>query len=376
VDLTRYALHGMAPARAERPTNTEALAQTIRAAHDAREAVVLWGGGTRVAIGEQPRRYDIALDLTELRGIVEHSPADLVCTVRAGTTMAELASSLARTGQRWPVDVAYPERATVGGTIASAAPAASRLRHQHLRDWIIGCEAVLGDGTRARAGGRVVKNVTGYDLTRLYSGSYGTLAALAEVSLKLVAVDEATVTLSLRDEPSHLRELALRLRAALPLDALVIAIGAPAGGGAALHVRIAGASATVARVRRDVQAQGDFAEDAGEPIETVGRGIADSSHIARLATAPGHEADDTSSALIAYIGTGVAYLGGGVEQLRARRAGAEAAGGALVLERASIDQKRALGVWGTARMPAAIAAALKRRFDPHDVLAPGRMPVT
>jgi len=376
VDLSRYVIHGVWPARAERPTTTEALADTIHAAHDAREAIVLWGGGTRIAIGEPPARYDVAVDLSELRGIVEHSPADLVCTVRAGTTLAELSATLARHGQRWPVDVAYPERATVGGTIASAAPSASRLRHQHVRDWIIGCEAVLGDGTRARAGGRVVKNVTGYDLTRLYSGTYGTLAALAEVSLKLVAVDEVTVTLSIWDDPASLRDLALRLRAALPLDAIVLAIGPPAGGGAALHVRIAGASATVARMRREVEATGTFTVDAGDAIGALARGVVDSTHIARLATAPGHEADELSPALIAYIGTGTAYLGGATERLRALRASAEADGGALVLERATLDQKRALGVWGTPRMPAAIAASLKRRFDPRDVLAPGRMPVT
>ena len=132
-----------------------------------------------------------------------------------------------------------------------------------------------------------------------------------------------------------------------------------------------------------MEALGAFVETAGDPIDTLSRGIADSSHIARLATAPGHETDDTSGPLIAYVGTGIAYVGAGVadgaddtERLRALRATAEATGGALVLERASIDQKRALGVWGTARMPAAIAAALKRRFDPRDVLAPGRMPVT
>ncbi|MEK7863351.1 MAG: FAD-binding oxidoreductase, partial [Chloroflexota bacterium] len=161
MDLAAYAVAGRSPMRIERPETTEDVARVIGDAHRAREAVVLWGGGTRIGVGDAPSRYDAAVDLTLVRGIVEHSPADLVCVVRAGTTLAELATVLSASGLRWPVEAAHSERATVGGTIASAAPGPSRLRHQHVRDWVIGCEAVLGDGTRARAGGRVVKNVTG-----------------------------------------------------------------------------------------------------------------------------------------------------------------------------------------------------------------------
>ena len=373
MDLSRYAIHGVTPAEAARPTSTDALAQTVRAAHDAHRAVVLWGGGTRMAIGEPPSRYDVAVDLTGLGGIVEHSPADLVCTVRAGTTLAELADALAPSRQRWPIEVADPRRATVGGTIASAAPSPSRLRFQHPRDWVIGCTAVLGDGTIARAGGRVVKNVTGYDLTRLYSGSYGTLVAIAEVSLKLVAVDEATVTLSVRDDDAvRLRDIALRVRAH-PVEAIVLAVGAPAGGRAALHVRLAGSAAAVSRLRTEVMRLAPFVEAADDPIGSIARGIESSGHIARLATAPGHEADHLARAPIAYVGAGVAFTGVG-ESVRELRASMEAAGGALVLERASLEEKRALGVWGRPRMPASVARALKSRFDPHDVLAPGRMP--
>jgi len=374
VDLSRYAIHGVTPAEAARPTSTEALAQTVRAAHDARRAAVLWGGGTRMAVGEPPSRYDIAIDLAALSGVVEHSPADLVCTVRAGTTLAELADALAPCGQRWPVEVADPRRATIGGTIASAAPSASRLRFQHPRDWVIGCEAVLGDGTTARAGGRVVKNVTGYDLTRLYSGSYGTLAGLSEVSLKLIAVDEATVTLSLHDDDAaRLRDIALRVRAH-PVEAIVLAVGAPAGGSAALHVRLAGSAAAVSRLRADLARIATFIEASDDPIGHIARGIESSGHIARVATAPGHEADELRPALIAYVGAGVAFTGGDVESLRSLRTTVEAGGGALVLERASLEEKRALGVWGRSRMPSSITRALKARFDPREVLAPGRMP--
>ncbi|MEK7284391.1 MAG: FAD-binding protein, partial [Chloroflexota bacterium] len=102
------------------------VAEAIRGANEAGEAIVIWGGGTRISIGDPPARYDVALDLSELRGIVDHEPGDLTATVRAGTTLAELAAALAPHGQRWPVEVAHPERATVGGTVASAADGPSR----------------------------------------------------------------------------------------------------------------------------------------------------------------------------------------------------------------------------------------------------------
>ena len=121
MDLGAYAIDGMVPSRVERPATTADVASVIGAAHRAHQAVVLHGGGTRIGVGDTPARYDTAVDLRDLSGIVEHSAPDLVCTVRAGTTLAELASALATNGQRWPVDVADPERATVGGTIASAA---------------------------------------------------------------------------------------------------------------------------------------------------------------------------------------------------------------------------------------------------------------
>ncbi len=388
MDLSAYAIDGLAPSRAERPTSAAEVSAAIGAADRDRAAVVVWGGGTRIGVGDAPSRYDVALDLRGVTGVVEHSPADLVCAVRAGTTLAELDAELARHGQRWPVDVPDPARATIGGTIASAATGPSRLRHQHVRDWVIGCEAVLGDGTRARAGGRVVKNVTGYDLTRLYSGSFGTLAALVEVSLKLVAVDERTLVLSLRDpDVSRLAALAAELRAALPLDALVLATGGAAGGGAAgggaagggalLAVRCAGAATAVERLAREVRSRGAFAEIDDAAWQDIVALPARATHVARAAVPPGREPEALGGSAVAHVGAGSTFLFGerASDELATRRSTCEAAGGALILERTSVAQRRAIGTWGRSGLPAEIARRLKERFDPHGVLAPGRMPV-
>lgn len=371
MDLTRFALDGMAPSSVETPANAEEVARILSGAHQRRGAVVLHGGGTRIGIGDAPSRYDIAVHLGELRGVVEHSAPDLVCTVRAGTTLAQLTAALEPSRQRWPVDAPEPERATIGGTIASAAPAPSRLRHQHVRDWVIGCQAVLGDGTIVRAGGRVVKNVTGYDLSRLYSGSYGTLAAITEVTLKLVAVDERVRTMRIIGSRPDLERIALELRAALPLEALVLASGERP----ALYVRAAGLAAAVERASAEVGARGVFDDVADADWSALLARVTRDPFVARLAVPPGREAALVEGDGVAYVGAGAAFRFGdrAVAEIAATRARAEAMAGALIVERASTAQKRAVGVWGSARAThRTVAAALKERFDPHGVLAPGR----
>ena len=386
VSASERAVDGMVPSRTLRPDTTDELAAAITAAGRAREAVVLWGGGTRIGVGDPPERYDTAVDLTGLAGIVEHSPADLVCTVRAGTTLAELARVLSASGQRWPVEAPQPDRATVGGTIASAAAGPSRLRYQHPRDWIIGCTAVLGDGTVTRAGGRVVKNATGYDLTRLYSGSYGTLVALAEVTLKLMALPERTATL--RATAVDLRDalrIASQLRAThLPLDALAIVTGAAAervgDPRTSVFIRVAGPEAAVDRVANAVRERSGAAHFDARVWDDIASLPSTSDRVARAGWPAGHDLPiglDLTNAVI-YPGSGIAFVLSAldVEAFGRMRASLEAADGALVVERADGDFKRAVGgAWGRPRVPLAIARALKDRFDPHGVLAPGRVPL-
>jgi glycolate oxidase FAD binding subunit len=384
--VAEHAVDGMLPSRTLRPETTGELAAMIAAADRAREAVVLWGGGTRIGVGDPPQRYDTAVDLTGLSGVVEHSAADLVCTVRAGTTLAELADELRASGQRWPVEAPSPEHATVGGTIASAAVGPSRLRYQHPRDWIIGCTAVLGDGTITRAGGRVVKNVTGYDLTRLYSGSYGTLVALAEITLKLMALPERTATLhaTVTDIRAALR-VAAELRAThLPLDALAIATGAAAqrsgGTRASVLVRVSGPDAAVERVAQAVRERTGAIDTDAAVWHDIASLPAETDQVARAGWPGGHAPPDgvELTDAVVYPGNGIAFLFGpfAPDAFTRMRASLEAADGALVLERADPSFKGAVGgAWGKPRVPLAIARALKDRFDPHGVLAPGRVPL-
>lgn len=375
-------LDGRSPSRTVEAGRVEDVVDTIRGANAAREAVVLRGGATRLGIGDAPERYDTCLDLRGLTGVIEYEPDDLVVTVRAGTTLAELAAILAEHRQRWPVEVGAPERATVGGTIASAADGPSRLRYFHPRDWTLGVRAVLGDGTLTRAGGRVVKNVTGYDLTKLYAGSFGTLCAITEVSLKLLAIPPHTLTL--RMEAPTLDYAYLETRAlferGLPLDALCILHGPPADafGFASLTgiwVRVAGTRRVVERLRAEITGAGPFVEEGDDVWPRVAALPLEAETSIRLSyPAFSVEPHPGPAGALVYPGVGTMHVFGteGPGELRELRLLLEANGGALVIERAPADLRRAVGTWGTPRTPEAIGRSLKARFDPNGVLSPGR----
>ena len=373
--LSERAIDGRAPDAVVRPESVEALAGAVREAASAGSAIVAWGGGTRIGVGDPPVGYRIALELGALCGVLAHEPGDLVVTVRAGTTLAALAEALAPTGQRWPVEIGDPERATVGGVLSGAAFGPSRLTAFHPRDWVIGVTAVLGDGTIAKAGGRVVKNVSGYDLTRLYSGSHGTLAIIAEAALKLTAVPAASRTL-VAAAPNFAAGCARAealLAAGLPVDALAVHRD---GTGTRIVARTAGVPAAVDRIARVLaerlgatEADGAlWSELAARPLRTA--------FAARLVS-PRPLPDALAGEVLAYPGTGTAYLldAPGAEALRALRATLEGDGGALIVERADPALRAAAGgAWGRAGLPLGVAAALKARFDPQRILAPGRMP--
>ena len=359
--------------------------EAIRAANERGQAIVIAGGGTRLAVGDPPARYDVALDLSSLRGIVEYEPDDLVATVRAGTTLVELAEALAPRKQRWPVEAGMHDRATVGGTLASAAGGPSRLRYFHPRDWVIGGRVVLGDGTAVRSGGKVVKNVTGYDLTRLWSGTFGTLAAIVELTLKLTAVPERTVTLAADlDIPTALGKAAEIHATGLPIDALAIvagdaAQGLGAHGDALLLVRIAGPAAAVRRLGRALRESVRCSDIGNEVWDRVAALPLEAKWTARVAWSPGAlpALEFAGYSAVIYPANGAAYLLHAIDRTTFRRVreSLEALDGYAVLERATREYKKeAGGAWGRPRVPLPIARALKERFDPRGVLAPGRMP--
>ncbi|RCG32854.1 FAD-binding oxidoreductase [Sphaerisporangium album] len=178
------AVAGVTPRWVALPESTGEVALVMRAAAEHGLAVVPAGGGTKLSWGYAPTRCDLLLDTRRMNRVLEHEAGDLVVRVQAGVTAAALASALGEAGQQLALDV-MAEEATVGGVLATAAAGPRRLRHGTPRDLLIGITVVLADGTIARSGGKVVKNVAGYDLGKLFTGSLGTLGVITEATFRL-----------------------------------------------------------------------------------------------------------------------------------------------------------------------------------------------
>ena len=181
---------GVVPGIVAAPASVDEAAEVMRTAAEKGLAVVPRGAETRLDWGTPPERCDLLLDTSRLDAVVEHAAGDLVATVQAGLGTDRLAEVLAEKGQRLALDAPIPG-STVGGTIATAAAGPLRLLYGSPRDLVIGLTVVRADGRVARSGGKVVKNVAGYDLGRLFSGSYGTLGLIVEATFRLHPVPAA-----------------------------------------------------------------------------------------------------------------------------------------------------------------------------------------
>ena len=245
------AVAGTPAGRTLAPGSEEEVAGVLAAAAGAGEAVVLRGGGTRLELGSPPERADVLVDLRGLSGVIEHHVEDLTAEVRAGTTVEALNRELAPHRQFLPLDPPLPDRATLGGVIAAGDAGFRVAPGSRPRDLLLGLSAVLGDGTRIRSGGRVVKNVTGYELTKLFTGSLGTLGAITRVTVRLRALPEASRTvvasLPVSDAVERFADRVLAAAAAAPGAAAVAVAppgtglpGLPEDGGFRLAVRFEG----------------------------------------------------------------------------------------------------------------------------------------
>ncbi|HEY1601553.1 MAG TPA: FAD-binding oxidoreductase [Pirellulales bacterium] len=183
------------------PASQQELAQLVTRAKDAGTPLYPLGGGTGLSFGLTARRPGWGIATSELTRIVDYPARDMTITVEAGITFAALASELAREGQRLPIDVPQSVEATLGGVVATAVSGPRRFGYGSMRDYVIGISAVDGRGVPFKAGGRVVKNVAGYDFCKLLTGSRGALGVITQVTLKLLplAVDTAFVVCDVTD---------------------------------------------------------------------------------------------------------------------------------------------------------------------------------
>ena len=186
--LARYAIDGNFPSAAVRPGSAEEVAEIVKLAAREKLAVIPSGARTKLGIGMPPRKYDLALDMTRLDRVVAYDPGDLTLSVEAGIPLDRIAAELAAHRQFLPLAVPFADRATAGGTIASGVDSPLRQAYGTARDFVLGMEFVTGDGTAAKSGGRVVKNVSGYDLHKLMIGALGTLGVITKINFRTFPV--------------------------------------------------------------------------------------------------------------------------------------------------------------------------------------------
>jgi glycolate oxidase FAD binding subunit len=433
--LESYAVDGRKPFAVVRSGSSEEIVQVVKFAAVEKLAMVVTGARTKLGIGLLPRQFDLALDVTRLNRVLAYDPGDLTLSVEAGVLLCDVQRTLAEHGQFLPLEVPFMNRATVAGTIASGVDSALRQSYGTARDYILGMEFVTGEGIAAKSGGRVVKNVTGYDIHKLLAGSLGTLGVIIKINLRTFPCP-SNIRGFLATSETCEGAIALRNRIAKsPLALLTLEILSPraaellTGEAAAeddpnpfparllsskdwtLTGTFAGNDNVLARCERELREMAELcgasnAETVGEkhvsvffgrqrefvpialessPATTVVKMSVLPSRMAEgfeLAAKAADESDLPWAALAR--GVGVIYFALLPAEMTAQTlkqvaqttskilAGCASLGGSATIPWCPGDWKLALNIWGPNRDDFGLMRKLKKLFDPGDVLSPGR----
>ena len=420
----KFSGDGVVPRLVVRPGTQEEVSKVLAACADADAAVIPWGGGAAMGLGNPPRRADVVMPLDRLDRIVEFDAANLCVTVEAGVKLAALQAAIAQKSEMLPLDPPNDSKVTVGGLAAANLSGPSRLLYGTARDWVLGMRVALAGGERIHCGGKVIKNVSGYDMCKLFIGSLGTLGVITEVTFKLLPLpatragvvglfpDLAQATAAVRKalESVLLPEAMDLLDAgAMTLAAPRLGLEAPAGA-CGLAAAVAGSRETVERQVRDFSA---LFRDAGGratplpdgrsalawdtirnifgllPVPPAGRVLC------KIAIPIGRTGDLFASAgalgrrhglpatVTAHAGSGIVWacyllgptappeetMADAVEGLRRE---AEDAEGSLILYDAPASFKGRVDAWGKPRDGFGVMKRLKAEFDPRGLCSPGR----
>jgi glycolate oxidase FAD binding subunit len=392
------AILGAVPREVVSPSSVAEAAEAVAEAARGKAALAFAGGGTALSLGAPPRRLDVLLRTEKLDRLVEHAPSDQVVTAEAGMTLGALQRALAPDGQRLALDPPLADRATLGGLLATNGFGPLRARYGTLRDLLIGVTLVRADGALAKGGGKVVKNVAGFDLPKMAVGSLGTLGLIATATFRLHPLPERTTTLLVPARTAkEMRALVLALREAQLEPAAMAALTAEAGK-FDLGIRFEGFAAGVAdqlEKTRALTAHADILDEAGQRAfwerhdgaRTAGPLRAKAS-VLPTQIEEFLEGKTGAGALLGSLGApalavyptlGILYVSGSptddleaARGLSSARAAAAARGGSLVLEEAPAGVRAAVDVWGPAPPAFFLMRRLKERLDPQGLLNPGR----
>jgi glycolate oxidase FAD binding subunit len=411
-DLGPYVVEGRTPEAAVFPGSVDEVQALIALAAAEGMPVVPWGGGTAASVGTPATRSGLVLALSRMARLLEHEPGDLTATVQAGMTVTALQTALRARGQWFSLDPPDAERATIGGVIAANASGPRRHLYGTPRDLLIGVTVVTGQGAVVRGGGKVVKNVAGYDLPKLFVGSFGTLGIIVELTVKLRPLPDAERLVAVRFD--RLKDAGAAARAVTGSDLIPSALelldaeagrGLGLAPGASLVVGFDGLAEQVTwqcdELRRLTAPLGGHGITA-LPDETWPRlskaaraAFARPAAVMKLVVLPATVADVIEqggnavrqrgllSAWSAHAGVGVltaAVFSPGDQPdpaaiaavLEDWRGMAGAGGGYAVLEWAPLAVKALVPVWDSPGAAGRIMQRIKAQLDPLAILNPGR----
>jgi glycolate oxidase FAD binding subunit len=391
--------HGLPSALAiSLPTSATELAELVAIANRDRQPIVVAGQSSKLDWGGTIAGAKSIVSTQKLDQLIAHAVGDLTITVEAGMKFGRLQEILATAGQFLPLDPAYPDRATIGGIIATADTGSLRHRYGGVRDLLLGITFVRADGKIVKAGGRVVKNVAGYDMMKLFTGSYGTLGILTEVTLRVYPLPTISSTVMLTGAVDGLTQVAKILLAStltpIAVDLLSTAFSQQLeiSSTPSLVVKFATISASIAQQSEQLLAiaktaglkggiwQGEQAERLWSGIQT---GIWGDAAIGCKLGGRSTAAVETIALLdrsTANTAKGVIHLSSGIgacalaesDHIQPLRNHCEAAGGFLSVLQAPVAVKKQVDVWGYRGNAVPLMREIKQQFDPLGILNPGR----
>ncbi|HEY4001840.1 MAG TPA: FAD-binding oxidoreductase [Candidatus Xenobia bacterium] len=361
-----WEVDGRVPSQVWEPRDSDELLEMLGRAQREGLSVIPWGGGTGMALGGVPSRYDVALSTAGLKRLVMLSPDDLVVTVEAGMTLAELDAHVAPHGLRLPLDPPAPDQATVGGVLATNGYGPLRHSQGTPRDLVLGIKVGMSDGRPLKGGGQVVKNVSGYDLVRLMVGSSGTLGVIFEATFKLLPRPAASRWLELScASPAFCEEWLERLSGP---DFRLSSLELYRDGGLTLYIGLEGEPEMV-------EAQAALVPDARrcEGIPQVDGPLVIKASVLPSDVVPLLERVD-GVAVLGAAGLGVLRFFCPPQKAwvdRIRQA-VHAVGGTVVVERAPVDIKRGVRIWDDPGDSLPWMRQVKDTLDPTGTFSPGR----
>lgn len=391
---------GIQPKTVYEPSSVEDAVEILRRSAGRNETLAFVGGGADLELGAPPARLDAVLRTGGMNRLVEHAPSDQIAVVEAGMTLAAFQAAIGVHRQRLALDPALPERRTVGGIIAANAFGPRRARFGSVRDLLIGISFVRADGTPARGGGKVVKNVAGFDLPKLMVGSLGTLGLITTATFRLHPRPEEETTLLLPGRSAaDVRALGSRIKEAQLEPSSVVAMRRE-GGAYDMAVRFEGFRAGVEEQRdrlaaslRSGDGACDILDEAGAsrlwseydelrstpPLRAKVAALPSSVEILSRDVLPGLAAVMPGLRFAWYATLGLGFVGAtpgdpvdAAAAIGSARENLARLGGTLVLEAAPSSVRSLVDVWGPPPASLPLVRSVKERLDPERRLAPGR----